>query len=589
MSVAEGATTDPDPSTFATPSRRRQAYKDLVITSLVPSHSLQSASTQSSQAARREGTHVMKFARDWQSSNCPVNRWYQAQLTYSKENGSTTRFSVVQHRRTLDYPFFHEFLIMPLADGSYYRLERTGVGSNTDAITRFGCPARDLVAWFPRNQDEPDNRDKGSALVAEVGFPSELDILDVLAVCYSIQKQPRARRYTLQCYNCYFFCCTILSILGRRSVDWESMVPSIGLLQLRLQLFDNMNNLSNSPEAKRYSALRVCSTLKPQDPSAGKPVTGGLVDGLSKVGQDSFQQILGEVFWLHGCRIQLRRKLEIFLWDSTRQICSELVGSDSIENDLEKRNGYTLVKGVYMREKETAAVKYHTGFLEQVRLFNYRKHQASLHARLLAGLFGPPSGFVLGLKWGFSDTKLHGFNKLAFALKLACSASQTGSLFLLLARRNDFQKHVVLRATDLADSLADEFLRNVFNTFESDERISMEEASALIVKLIAQDEKDQGALRYSGEALLLDNLEELLKAEARSRGDLITLVCGDANAQDRALTDQAHDVSTKQQGDGQDHIRTHVKRYADRVERNYLDSSVLVCRDVEEAISEEEN
>ncbi|KAG9094759.1 hypothetical protein FS749_011892 [Ceratobasidium sp. UAMH 11750] len=315
MSAAVEATTNPDPSALDPPySRRRRAYKDLRITSLVSPHSLGSFSTWSSQTSRREGTHVMKFARDWRGSNCPVEKWYQTQLKRSQESESTTRFSAIQHRRTLDYPFFHEFLVIPLADGSYYRVERTGVGSNTDAITRSGCPARDLIEWFPKVQrkpdvpDKPDVPNKPSALIVEVGFPSEFDILDVLAVCCPIQKQPRARRYTLQCYNCYFFCCAVLSVLARRSVDLESMVSSLGFYKLRVQLYDSMNTLSNSPEAKKYSVLRVCQTLKPQDPLAAKPVTSGLVNALIRIGEESFQAIVGEVFWLRGCHIYVAQE-----------------------------------------------------------------------------------------------------------------------------------------------------------------------------------------------------------------------------------------------------------------------------------------
>ncbi|KAG9118645.1 hypothetical protein FRC07_006739, partial [Ceratobasidium sp. 392] len=139
----------------------------------------------------REGRIITKFEYDWRSSLCPVETWYQTQVRFSQESGSTTRFTSIQHRRNRDSPYFHEFLLIRLADaeGSYYRLERTGGGSNVRAITLLGCMACDMIEWFPASRYQEFILNKPSDLIAEVQFPSEFDILDILAVCYSIQQR----------------------------------------------------------------------------------------------------------------------------------------------------------------------------------------------------------------------------------------------------------------------------------------------------------------------------------------------------------------------------------------------------------------
>ncbi|KAG9079142.1 hypothetical protein FRC06_007939, partial [Ceratobasidium sp. 370] len=127
------------------------------------------------------GLHIIKFDAGWRNPECTVEKWYQTQFERLREQQSTTRFAAIEHRRTIDPPFSHEFLLIPLAEGSYHRVERTGVGSNAHAIVPSGYAACDLIEWFPRDKYEEFILDKPSTLVVEVQFPSEFDILDVLA------------------------------------------------------------------------------------------------------------------------------------------------------------------------------------------------------------------------------------------------------------------------------------------------------------------------------------------------------------------------------------------------------------------------
>ncbi|KAG8694941.1 hypothetical protein FRC08_008168, partial [Ceratobasidium sp. 394] len=172
-----------DPSQKVPIYRRwRHAGNEFANTSLVSSHALLQRASWSSRTGR-EGRIVAEFNFNWRSPLCPIEQWYQTQLERSRESGSTTRFSSIQHRRNRDSPYFHEFLLiqLPGAEASYYRMERTGIGSNVRAITLSGSRACDMIEWFPRDSYERFVLDKPSDLIAEVQFPSDFDILDILA------------------------------------------------------------------------------------------------------------------------------------------------------------------------------------------------------------------------------------------------------------------------------------------------------------------------------------------------------------------------------------------------------------------------
>ncbi|KAG8794397.1 hypothetical protein FRC12_024724 [Ceratobasidium sp. 428] len=57
-------------------------------------------------------------------------------------------------------------------------------------------------------------------MLLRVNFPNGQDLLTVLAICYSIQKDYEARAFTLTRYNCYFLCWVIIVTIARRTVDW---------------------------------------------------------------------------------------------------------------------------------------------------------------------------------------------------------------------------------------------------------------------------------------------------------------------------------------------------------------------------------
>jgi hypothetical protein len=91
------------------------------------------------------------------------------------------------------------------------------------ALFPKGIPAADYMQVFPPEQaSNYDASSVKSILVAEIKFPVEIKLLSVLDICYAIQLDSEAKRYTLWMFNCYFFAWSIILILGRQVAQWES-------------------------------------------------------------------------------------------------------------------------------------------------------------------------------------------------------------------------------------------------------------------------------------------------------------------------------------------------------------------------------
>ncbi|KAG8734962.1 hypothetical protein FRC10_011153 [Ceratobasidium sp. 414] len=608
----------PDPSQNAPLCRRwRRAGNEFANTSLTSSHALLQRASWSSRTDR-EGRLVIKFDFNWRSPLCAVEQWYQTQLERSRESGSTTRFASIQHRRNRDSPYFHEFLLiqLPGAEGSYYRIERTGIGSNVRAVTLPGCTACDMVEWFPKDNYERSILDTPSDLIAEVQFPSDFDILDILAVCYSIQ-QRRARNYSLQCFNCYWFCCTVLSILARRSVNIESMASSGRWGGLLDQVFGKISSLCCSPltpEAKKYSVLRVCSALAPQNPSpgqivvdmlrnllwgrvAGDPTAGkGLEQQVPGVNQgnsltplvqhqiqlaapNAFENALVDTLWLHDLNRLLRMNLRPIVQTNAGYLCFLLLRQDSVITGSKRTTSYKLAQKVYAREYADYALKNLARNHQRWDLLSHGNRKAAFSTRVVDGLLRLPLGFASGLYGGYSENRLHGFQGMSGEYA------------------SDFE-YELQGNVDLLDREAENnFLNDVFDVCESSGSPVVHELPAKIVQILAQFGSDWSGLIHAIQALLHDNLEMLVKTEARSYGDLITLVRTVGTEVSSNLIPSSRTPVPHLQGETgrtsekvdiitfQEYIREHVRTYATRVEQNHLGQSLLVCFDVETAIS----
>ncbi|KAG8722560.1 hypothetical protein FRC11_002691, partial [Ceratobasidium sp. 423] len=197
---------------------RRQEGNEYLSGSLADSMALSSRLSASSHRGRGRALPLW-FHKEWMHPDCPVHKWY------TEQTQSSTRFTSIEYRRELRAPFYHEFLLVHLDDGATCRLERLGEGSRADAIRRIGCTAHDIIQWFPPNGYENDTYSKErTALIMNIDYLESFDLKDVLAICYSIRRGKKSSAYTLQRFNCYFLCATVITILARRVSRWERMI-----------------------------------------------------------------------------------------------------------------------------------------------------------------------------------------------------------------------------------------------------------------------------------------------------------------------------------------------------------------------------
>lgn len=277
-------------------SREAQARDDYINSSL-QSSSLLSARLASSPSPDdpRGRLYAMKFHKKWRHSSCAVMGWYELQ--------ACRQFSSIQHWRNVDTQFYHEFLIIQLTDGSAYRVERMGEGSRADAIRLTGCAAYDLIQWFSPEDHAAKRWSRGSQeIIIQVDFPRTFDLLDVLAVCYTIQhRSPRASVYTLQRYNCYFLCNTILAVLTRRLAEWENLITEADWPTLVDNMIDELQRKSLLPvkqqQATEFLVLGICSLLNPKNPNPAEFILEPFRLELENRGRNSVNKELANMLW----------------------------------------------------------------------------------------------------------------------------------------------------------------------------------------------------------------------------------------------------------------------------------------------------
>ncbi|KAG9095307.1 hypothetical protein FS749_010704 [Ceratobasidium sp. UAMH 11750] len=205
------------------------------------------------------GPLFITFSNKWGVQDDLPFKWHALQ--------PHTRFKSIDHRRSRESPFFHEFLILKLGDGSVCRLERTGEGSRLDAIRRTGSLAHDIIERITA-QDYEKTLNETSDIISSIELPEEFDLRDVLAICYAIQKNKHSNKYTLQRYNCYFFCCTILVVLTRRLLGWERTFTDEvwgSTLDAALSELSSRSQMPLPADSQRYIIPRLCAILDPEN------------------------------------------------------------------------------------------------------------------------------------------------------------------------------------------------------------------------------------------------------------------------------------------------------------------------------------
>jgi hypothetical protein len=167
-----------------------------------------------------------------------------------------------------------------------------GDGSRAEAIGPIGSVAHDIIQWFTADDYATDPLgQEESELLIEVDLPRTFDLLDILAICYTIQQCHKTSKYTLQRFNCYFYCGTILAILTRRIVDWENLITN----EVWTRMVDNMLNELRQKQRQddfEYLAVGICSTL---DPSSSTP-ENFIIDSLrTELGAGARESLIGAI------------------------------------------------------------------------------------------------------------------------------------------------------------------------------------------------------------------------------------------------------------------------------------------------------
>ncbi|QRV77793.1 hypothetical protein RhiJN_05808 [Ceratobasidium sp. AG-Ba] len=586
---------------YTSSSTRNPFYKrwnranELVTASLVSSREILNRGKMWS-SATREGMLVMdaigdEFQDTWQSGACLAEQWYRTQIQRAKQHGSTTRFRTIQHRSTLDAPFFHEFLIVILLDGSLYRVERTGVGSNLDAIRPSGCRARDLIEWFPADQYEAFARDKPSRLIAEVEFPCEFDILDVLAACYSMQTNGAGTYgYTLQCYNCYFFCCAILSVLARRVANWESVITPDRWSYIFDQSFDQLFELSVmplKPKAREYFALRVCSLLDPQSPRPAQFLLEWLRSLLSK--HNIFKEHLGRAIWwsnygplvfkgltrlfseisVEGSSLGaisipepslMSRKAALIACQHDKiSLCARTLGSVLTDGWDTESSSKESIASMHSRAVATATLRDMRVISKHLKVFSKRRKYVSIGTRVLASVNSLRSSLYTGIHVAMGHHEafqgIEGLSRLKFGSKVAAASFRMGSTDMLadklICPRMPLGEYPSFPFPTKHKDLSEDLLSSLEQT-----GIATPENTAEACRLMMTDQDVAWREWNESIARMLDRtFSANLKEELKVSGSKIKLVTPD---QGEPFLNQEVDVFTFQE-----HISKHIQTDAE--------------------------
>ncbi|EUC59346.1 hypothetical protein RSOL_309410 [Rhizoctonia solani AG-3 Rhs1AP] len=266
----------------------------------------------------------MKFFSEWRHPNCPVNRWYNRQT-------GATRLVSIQHWRDRRAPYHHEFLLMDLSDGAMCRLERVGEGSRAAAIGRVGCTAHDIIQHFPpHTYSNTLLANEPTELIVELdagGF----DLLDVLAICHSVQQYKRSSTYTVQRFDSHFLCTTILIILARRIADWENRITEDDWRSMVNRIISRLNDAST--EAHDFFGLAISAFINTDQPRPRSFVLNSIQSRLGASGLQSLSNEIARTLWHKDLKLAAHDSLSSAVKDA---VCRALEDSDPCATRLKQ-------------------------------------------------------------------------------------------------------------------------------------------------------------------------------------------------------------------------------------------------------------
>ncbi|EUC61192.1 hypothetical protein RSOL_387020, partial [Rhizoctonia solani AG-3 Rhs1AP] len=163
---------------------------------------------------------LLRFSKQFLHYTDDISKWHRQQ--------PSRRFRTIQYRKERT-GVGHEFILLLLQRDPggdvdcYCRVERVGDAEHLAQVVCIdGTIAEDYIHAIPLSDARSANLTDNSDAVAEITLPQTFMLRNVLAICYVISNHYRAKRYTLQQYNCYFFSWTVILALGRACMNWDT-------------------------------------------------------------------------------------------------------------------------------------------------------------------------------------------------------------------------------------------------------------------------------------------------------------------------------------------------------------------------------
>ncbi|KAF9505437.1 hypothetical protein BS47DRAFT_1489826 [Hydnum rufescens UP504] len=168
----------------------------------------------SSRAHRSAGPTRIQFGPDWRNNE--IMNWHHSL------GRRATKINMFQLRRERS-AFKHQYVVLILSDECILRLDRRGDETKpVDTLTLEGTESIDTIADVTSLPD----LDKTSDCLAKLHCQgSNVDLLNIIKICFGIHRDTKAGRYTLQCFNCYFFAWTLLIATARHILRWDMLPP----------------------------------------------------------------------------------------------------------------------------------------------------------------------------------------------------------------------------------------------------------------------------------------------------------------------------------------------------------------------------
>ncbi|CAE6486469.1 unnamed protein product [Rhizoctonia solani] len=160
----------------------------------------------------------------WTKDNDTFN-WYEERK--QTENGRRRYIRTMHLRKERQRPFYHEFVVLHLHDGTFWRIDRRQLPDEQDpygCTKECGVPACDTIERVSgmTNFLEQNPITSSSHCIVELEFKEgiNVDVALVLRICRAIKNHGGSKVYTLQRYNCFFFAQALIMCTACGVSDW---------------------------------------------------------------------------------------------------------------------------------------------------------------------------------------------------------------------------------------------------------------------------------------------------------------------------------------------------------------------------------